>query len=166
MNGSRLMFCKWAMDRIDRLVLWAAKGNYFVDERGQICRLPEDTAYDCSGLCMSAVMAITGKDLRDEWNAQKISDTLPTVETPEPGDFGVYGADRRGVIHVVIAMAGGNVLSADGATQSVRTAFAARARGAKVRLHSSPDFYKSAPFLGWRKNTFVDNTDQEKTPVV
>lgn len=163
MNARRILYCKWALDRQGGLVLWAAKGNYFVDARGQVVRLPPDTAWDCSGFAMDGVKAITGRDLRDSWNAQKIADTLPRVLNPEPADFGVYGADDKHVIHVVIALAGGHVISADGATHSVTTLAGARARGAKVTTHQSYEFYRSAPFLGWRKNTFVDSTDDEIT---
>ncbi len=160
MNAKRFAYTGWALNRIGRPVLLSAKGDYFVDARGQVVRLPEDTAYDCSGLCTSGIKAMGGPDLRDTWNAQKFHDELPVIETPEPGDFGCYGVDGGHVIHVVIALAGGHVLSADGATSSIRTLADARRAGAMVRTHYSHLYRKDVGFLGWRLNTHCESKEQ------
>lgn len=153
---ARLRYVDAALARRGKPVLWAAKGDYFINEQDVRVELPPDTAFDCSGLGTVAFKAIGGEDLRAAWNAQRFSDELPCVAEPEPGDFGVYGRDLQHVIHVVIALAGGHVLSADGATSKVRSLAQAVHRKAEVRVHKGTDWYHAAPFLGWRRNTLID----------
>ena len=160
-NARRLQFCQWALQQLDATVLMSAKGDFWVDPRGQVQRLGigDQPVFDCSGLVTCAIRAVIGKDHRDTHNAQRLWDEMPAVTEPEPGDLGFFGSDAKNVIHVVISLSGGHVLSADGATRAVSTLAGARARGAKVRVHQRVEFYRSAPFLGWKRNTYLDKSE-------
>lgn len=117
---------------------------------------------DCSELVALGHLAAGIGDQTKTHTAQRYHDEtrkLLDVEKPEPGDLGFYGAASDQVIHVVIYLAGGHVLSADGATRAVKTIEEARKKGAAVRLHQSPSYYKNAPFRGWHRNLFLDAKD-------
>ena len=119
-------------------------------------------AFDCSELVAWGVKQAGGKNQSGTHTAQRYHDEtrkLLDIETPEPGDLGFYGADGSHVVHVVIYLAGGHVLSADGATRAIVDLETAKKKGAAVRLHQNAGYYKSAPFLGWHRNTFVDELD-------
>jgi len=152
---SRSRYVETAVGWVGKPVLWGAKGEWFLNEKDEKETLPPETAFDCSGLCTSALLAIGGPDLRAEWNAQHFADGLLPTDKPQPGDFGIYGSSLNHVIHVVIALAGDNVLSADGATHTVRSLAQAIHRGAQVRVHHGTAWYRSEPFMGWRRNKFV-----------
>lgn len=118
--------------------------------------------FDCSELVAWGVLQAGGPDQRETHTAQRYHDEarpLMGVERPEPADIGFYGFSHAQVIHVVIYLAGGHVLSADGATHSVTDLAVAKAHHAAVRVHTGPDYRKDVPFLGWHRNTFVDALD-------
>ncbi len=150
--SARHRFCQLVLSKIDSPVLWTAQG-------------PD--AFDCSGLVMWALLALgakgkNGKAIADH-TAQMFSDETPALvtapgATPLPGDLGFYGADNAQVIHVVIWLAGGRILSADGATSRILDLKTAKANPLnRVHLHSSVNYRKG--FLGLHRNTFVDALD-------
>lgn len=152
MLTARQRFVELALSRLGGTVLWAAQG-------------PD--AFDCSGLvmwCLGRVGARgpSGKPLVDH-NAQMLADELPALATapgalPLPGDLCMYGQDAARVTHVAIWLAGGRVLSADGATSRVtELALAEANRAARVRLHDSPQYRRD--FLGLYRNRFLDELD-------
>lgn len=146
MSVARQRFCQLALSKIGSTVLWAAQGP--------------DT-FDCSGLVMWALESV-GVKMPDH-NAQMMADKTPNLVTapgadPLPGDLGFYGPDAAHVEHVVIWLAGGRILSADGATSLVKDLKTAKANSsARVRLHDSAA-YRSG-FLGIHRNTFLDALD-------
>lgn len=119
-------------------------------------------ALDCSELVAIGVKAAGGPDQSKTHTAQRYHDEtrpLTVAEFPQPGDLGFYGHDAHHVIHVVIYVAPGHVLSADGATSRITTLAGAKAAGAEVRLHASEKYRRDVPFLGWNRNTIVDSID-------
>lgn len=117
---------------------------------------------DCSELVAIGVKAAGGPDQSKTHWAQRYHDEtrkLGLDEFPRPGDLGFYGADTKHVIHVVIYVGPGKVLSADGATSRIKTLELAKAAGAKVRLHTSEKYRRDVPFLGWNRNTIVDSIE-------
>lgn len=150
-------FAFWACEQVGRPVLWAAKGDHYVDAGGAVISLPGVTVYDCSGLVTCGIKAMGGPDHRDVYNAQKLYDACAPVSLldPEPGDLGFYGRDEQHVDHVVIALAGGHLVSADGATSRIRSLIGAKEAGAQVRFHQAVDYRRDEPFLGFRRNPFL-----------
>jgi len=144
---ARTRFCQLALSKIGATVLWGAEG-------------PD--SFDCSGLVMWALHGV-GSKLKDH-NAQILADATPDIRTapgaePLPGDLAFYGTDAGHVTHVAVWLAGGRVLSADGATSRVTSLKAARANpGARVRLHPSPEYRKD--FLSIHRNRLVDDVDR------
>lgn len=152
-------FAAWCIDQAGKPVLWDAKGDYYYDAAGVKVFLPAGQhVFDCSGLVTSGVKAVGGQDLRDVYNAQKMADTAPQLDLGDapPGSLGFYGADWQHVNHVVVALAGGHLVSADGATHAIRSLSDAIAKGCQVRVHTSFDYRRDEPFLGWRPNTLFD----------
>lgn len=119
-------------------------------------------AFDCSELVAWGFWKAGGANQSATHTAQRYHDEareLLVDERPAPGDLGFYGADAQHVVHVVVFLAGGHVLSADGATHQVRDLATAIARGAKVRVHQSEKYRSDVPFLGWRRFTALDELD-------
>lgn len=117
---------------------------------------------DCSELVAIGVKAAGGPDQRGTHTAQRYHDEtrkLLLEERPVPADLGFYGRDGEHVIHVVIRLPDGRLLSADGATPSITDIDVARAQGAVVRQHAAVDYRHDVPFLGWRRNAIVDAID-------
>ena len=148
MPSKRQRFVEWAIDRVGLPCLWAAKGDYFVAD-GHRRLLLDSPAYDCSGLVPCALLAVTGKDLRDTRNAQKLWLELPVayVRTDElepyavkPGDLAFYGPGELDIDHVVIYLAGGHILSASGARPSITTLEDAKRAGARVQVKQTANY--------------------------
>lgn len=125
---------------------------------------------DCSELVALAFRAAGGPDQTKTHTAQRYHDeTRPLVvgESPLPGDLAFYGvpkayaqADGRHVFHVVVWMAGGHVLSADGATSRVTTLEEAKRRGASVRVHNSVHYRIDLPYVVVHRFTALDALDK------
>jgi hypothetical protein len=114
---------------------------------------------DCSELVALGVIAAGGPDQTKTHTAQRyFNETRPLqfTERPVPGDLGFYGEHPHHIVHVVIFVGMGRVLSADGATKSITSLEAARAVGARVREHATEFYRHDVPFLGWHRNTVVD----------
>lgn len=121
-------------------------------------------ALDCSELVAIGVRAASGGKLKQSatHRAQTYHDEtrpLTLAEFPRPGDLGFYGIDGKTVSHVVVYLAPGRILSADGATYGIRTVEGAQSARAKVRVHPSEKYRRDVPFLGWHRNTIVDSID-------
>lgn len=125
---------------------------------------------DCSEAVALGMLAATdGKtDQRKTHRAQTYFDeTRPLwpLERAIPGDFGFYGtlpddSTKEGatVIHIVVVLEDGKVLSADGATSKVvDPAVAALNPLSKVAVHETLKFRRD--FLGVHRNTLVDALD-------
>ena len=148
----RELFLLWALEQLGKPTLMSAKGDYYVDHAsGQVMRVAQDSIFDCSGLVTAALRVATAADRRATHNAQVLFGVTAPVEVPEIGDLGFYGADAAHVSHVVIALAGGHLLSADGACATITTPGAAQADPhCRVRVHHSVAYRSDVPFLGWR----------------
>lgn len=117
---------------------------------------------DCSELVAIGVRAAGGPDQRLTHTAQRYHDEtrkLGLAEFPRAGDLGFYGTDEKHVIHVVIYVAPGRVLSADGATSRITDLETARLHKAMVREHPNEKYRRDVPFLGWHRNDVVDSID-------
>lgn len=113
---------------------------------------------DCSDLVARAFLAVGLPDRRATWRAQDFADKLAPIEGhPDLGDLGFYGLDWQHVIHVVIHLGGGRVLSADGATRRITTELQARAAHAFVRIHETAAYRHDVRFLGWRRSPLDAN---------
>lgn len=124
-------------------------------------------ALDCSELVALGIKYAGGPDQSKTHTAQRYFDETPALtqyEFPKAGDLGFYGLDGKRVIHVVIFIAPGQVLSADGARPSIKTAEAAMAAGARVRLHTTEHYRQDVPWLGWHRNVYVDRLETTKPP--
>lgn len=121
-------------------------------------------ALDCSEAVAIGVRAASRGKLKQTatHRAQTYHDStrkLGLNEFPRAGDLGFYGVDAKNVVHVVVYLGPGRVLSADGATSSIRSVEAAIAAGAKVRIHKDEKYRRDVPFLGWHRNDVVDSID-------
>jgi len=117
---------------------------------------------DCSELVALGVIAAGGPDQTKTHTAQRYCDETRMLwlsEFPLPGDLGFYGVDRLHIIHVVVYVGPGRILSADGATRRITTLEEAIAAGAKVREHASEKYRRDVPFQGWNRNTVVDSIE-------
>jgi hypothetical protein len=117
---------------------------------------------DCSEVVALGVKAAGGPDQTKTHRAQTYHDEtrkLGLAEFPRAGDLGFYGVNPKSVIHVVVFLGPGRVLSADGATPRITTLEAAKAAGAAVRIHPSERYRRDVPFLGWFRNDVVDALD-------
>lgn len=145
--SARTRFVQLAVEQIGKPSLWGAQGP---------------KAFDCSGLVMASLLGV-GAKLSDH-TAQMFSDETPALASyagaaPIPGDLGFYGADDANIIHVVIWLAGGKVLSADGATARVVDLKTAQANpSARIRIHDATGYRKN--FRGIHRNKFVDFLDR------
>ncbi len=154
-------FALWCCEQVGRPALMSAKGDFYVQD-GILQQIVGGFVYDCSGLFTCGLKAMGYPDIRDTHNAQRIADSCPPASVmPEPGDVGFYGKDWEHVTHIVIALAGGHLVSADGATKAITTLAEARKAGAQVRFHAAADYRRDTPFLGWRRNNFLDGPKEE-----
>ena len=146
MSIARGRFCQLALSKLGATVLWAANG-------------PD--VFDCSGLVLWALNGV-GAKLSDR-RAQDLADATPNLAThpgaaPLPGDLVFYGPNFAHVEHVAIWLAGGKVLSADGATSRVTALKSAQANpSARVRLHDSTGYRRDG--LGVHRNSYLDALD-------
>lgn len=148
---ARQRFVELALARLGSVVLWGAKGP---------------RAFDCSGLVTVCLHLAGGKDLTETHNSQSLADdtanllTAPGAE-PLPGDLVFYGADAEHISHVAIWLAGGMVLSADGATHRILDMDGARANPHnRVRLHDSPAFRPDLPYRAIHRFVHLDRLDK------
>jgi hypothetical protein len=113
---------------------------------------------DCSDLVARGEMLAGLPDRRGSHTAQLYSTLNPTeAEKPKLGDLGFFGHSWAQVQHVVVSSFGGQVLSADGATQVIKDpAVAITKANARVKLHPDTLWYRSAGFLGWRDHHELD----------
>lgn len=137
MSEKRLQFLKAALAYWGDVVLW-----------GDL---------DCSDLVARAEKTIGLPDRCATFRAQTYFDfNGEAVEKPRPGDLGFYGVPAN-VVHVIVALDEHHVLSADGASTMIRKLEDAKARAcARVRVHTGTNWYKSAPWLGWRNHFELD----------
>ncbi len=144
MSAIRSRFCQLALSKLGATVLWNSDGP---------------SLFDCSGLICWSLLGVGGRDLRATHRAQTMADETPDLATfdgeePQPGDLCFYGRTPAEVIHVGIWLAGGRVLSADGATSRVRDIRAAKANpAARVRLHPGPQFRRD--YLAVHRNSYL-----------
>lgn len=102
---------------------------------------------DCSGLVTYALWQAGGPDLRQTHGTERLLDELEPVPVLTPGDLVCY---RR---HVVIHIASGLVIGANGGNATTATVAAARQRGARVKLERRWDY--RADVLGFRRILFL-----------
>lgn len=166
----------WVLGELDRDVLMGYRGDLRFD-RPTRSLLPHGhpfNIWDCSGLMCGAIHAGGGPDMRGTHNAQLLHDGCRELVEGEhfaPGDLAFYGTAIRdpasgvikvpahkNVIHVAMWLAGGNCISADGATWGVTVLEVARASKCKVRLHTTAHF--RGDYLCVRRNVFLDAVDR------
>lgn len=139
---TRRDFLFWCLERLGADVLWASRGPL---------------TFDCSGLVTCGIAELGGRDMRKTHNTDLLWAELERVTAVEakPGDLVFWyssapGAVERGdVEHVAVLLAGGHVLTADGATPRVATIEHARAAGAMVTVRKSVNY--RARFAGYRR---------------
>lgn len=145
----RNQYVHLAIEQLNKPVLWGQKG-------------PD--VFDCSGLCTWLLWRIGGPDIRHLENAQALYEHTrelapKTTDAPVPGDLVFYGYSTEAISHVAIWLAGGHVISADGATQRIHDLATAKAAGARVRLHPSIDFRRDVTLTVVHRNTPLDDLD-------
>lgn len=157
----RVRFLKRVESLIGRPVLWGAKG-------------PD--AFDCSGSVTWSLKQIGGPDLTQLENAQGLHDHSsrelghePT-DKPLPGDLVFYGVyEKLGelrdelkvhIIHVAVADEYEGVISADGATPSIKSISQALANPHnRITRHPLYRFRKDCPVVVVHRFTLLDNLD-------
>ena len=153
----RVLFLKAMEALLGKPVVWAAKG-------------PD--AFDCSGSVTWCLKSVGGPDLTKTDNAQALHDETralgaPTTEHPLPGDLAFYGvyegqgdAQKVHIIHVAVVDEFGGVISADGATSSIRSLQQALANPHnRVTRHALIRYRKDTPVVVVHRNTLVDELD-------
>lgn len=146
---ARERYVHLGLDQLGKDVLWGKKGP---------------SAFDCSGLCTWLLDKVGGPDLTHKFRAQDLFDHSRSLvkgqtDTPLPGDWTFYGMGPNTIVHVAIWLAGGHVLSADGATSAITDLATARAAGAAVRIHPSIRYRFDQPFIVTHRNVILDNLD-------
>lgn len=173
----REQFVDYCIRQLGRPVFWGAKGDYVVDGDGVKILLPKDFAFDCSGVMGCGLLEANSLDYRATWNAQRYFSELPPTKHPEIGDPGFYGKTDDDVIHMVVYVGMGHIVSADGAsstqlrrwdpakrkpTDDERAAAVQRdildglLDARTVRLWHLPH-KRSVPFRGWRTAAMLDD---------
>lgn len=131
-----------------------------------VCALEDQVvimgALDCSEAVAIGVRAASDGKLKqsDTHRAQTYHDQtrkLGLDEPPMPGDLGFFGRDRASIVHVVIFIAPGRILSADGATSRIKNVDEAKLARARVRFHVDEKYRNDVPFQGWHRNDIVDS---------
>jgi cell wall-associated NlpC family hydrolase len=125
---------------------------------------------DCSELVCLALKEAGGPDWTKTHTAASLHDKesreIVAGEHPLPGDLTFHGftgkADSKlHVTHVGIWMAGGKVLSADGATSKIKTlAEATKNPRCRVRLHEDVGYRPDLPYRVVRRFTALDALDK------
>lgn len=144
-TSARDRFVALALEQLGKPVCWAHRG-------------PD--AFDCSGLVAWCLQQVGGKDLVLTHNAQMMFTETDYVLPAKAmlGDLGFYGSSFTSIVHVVIHLGEGRVLSADGATSKVTNLTTAKANpAARVRIHPSSAYRK--PFQGFHRNHWLDAVD-------
>lgn len=159
---ARMRFLQQVAEQIGKPVRWAQKGP---------------SEFDCSGLVAYCLKKVGGPDLTLTHNTDRMWAEWDPVEeenvqagdlvfwfAPDPSPEAVAAgadprpaAERGDVEHVAVVCAGGNVISADGATPRIKTPAEAKAAGARVRFHEG--LPKRARFAGWRRFPLIDTKD-------
>ncbi len=112
----------------------------------------EGPGIDCSGTASGALRDAGDKvDRRPGWSANRYWTDLPHTETPEPGDFCLYGADGH-ANHIMTLMEGGKVFGACGGDHTTTTVEEAKRIGACVRWRSGPHYRNPDDLLGFVVN--------------
>jgi cell wall-associated NlpC family hydrolase len=147
---ARERYVQLGLEQLGKKVLWAQKG-------------PD--VFDCSGLATWLLKRVDGPDLTHIDNAQALYDATRALgagptDTPLPGDYVFYGFDEKSIEHVAIWLAGGHVLSADGASSHITTLEQAKAIGAGVHVHMSVMYRRDCPYVQVHRNTLLDALDQ------
>lgn len=183
MSTTREQFVDWCYGRLGAPVIWCAKSDYAIDgDRVRVTLPAQLPAFDCSGIHTCGLLALTGKDYRGQHDAQDLYDLLEPVDSDkrQPGDLGFFGTSPSNVVHVVVSLKDGHVLSADGATslqwnwtktsdrrppiepmsdddrrtRMLKAIEASRAQGNTVRLYHWP--MARHGYIGWRSNKFLE----------
>lgn len=119
-------------------------------------------ALDCSETVAIGVRAASDGKLKqsDTHRAQTYHDQTRKLGPDEqliPGDLGFFGVDEKSIVHVIVYIAPGKVLSADGATSRIKSVDEAKLARARVRFHKDPNYRGDVPFQGWHRNDIVDS---------
>lgn len=145
----RERFIQWAHDRLGHTVLWAAKGPL---------------EFDCSGLVTCDLLHLGGPDWRQTHNTDRLWAELdPVAGEPQPGDLvfwwapGAEAPAKGDVEHVAILLAGGLVLTADGATSKIHTVEEAKEANAVVRLRKDVNYRPR--LAGFRRFPLIEGAD-------
>lgn len=107
----------WALTKVGRPYIWAAKGAVMWTPSGLVSTLDKagaSEAYDCVGLVTAAWYACGGVDVRSTWNAQSIYDLAPAPAHAEAFPLRLYGASASKITHVAIDLGNGLRLEASG----------------------------------------------------
>jgi murein DD-endopeptidase len=148
--SARDRYVHLGIEQLGKRVLWAGKG-------------PD--VFDCSGLATWLLKQVGGPDITHLENAQALFNGTRALgagptDTPLPGDFVFYGHDEKSIEHVAIWLAGGHVLSADGASSHITTLEQAKAIGAGVHVHMSVMYRRDCLYVVTHRNTLLDALDQ------
>ncbi len=119
--------------------------------------LPGQVGLDCSGTVSDALWdAHDNVDRRRNWNAQRYWTDLPHTETPLPGDFCLYGTEKR-ADHIMTLMPGGRVFGASGGDSTTTSVAEAHRIGAAVHYKPTVRYRKPDDFLGYVVNPLRAN---------
>lgn len=127
MTDLRTRFIAYLYSKLNRPVLWGAKGTAKLDN------VVVEGVFDCSGLVTCGLYnAGAGVDLRATHRSQHLYDATKPTDNPVEGDLVFYGKGK--VEHVGVWLPGGKVLTASGATPSVPDILAALKARAHVEI--------------------------------
>lgn len=141
--SKRLQFLDWLHQQKGKVSLWAQKG-------------PE--LFDCSGLVTRGFREC-GISTFDPLftNTDKLWNTLPNTDKPQPGDLVFYGGKGpKDVEHVMVFWGDGRVYGACGATSRILTLEEAHKAEARVRFRK-PGYRRD--FRGYRRSPLDEVTD-------
>lgn len=182
MSTARDKAVSWALDHLGLPVLMGHRGHLRFDRKTRTL-MPHGLGmlvFDCSGFICAAYKAAGALDMSATHNAQLLHDEareLASGQGPLPGDAVFYGTPiyedlpgeggrivkvpaEKNIIHVVMWLAGGHVISADGATWSIGTLEQARAARAQTRLHQTTHYRHDCPYVRARRAVWLDNVDR------
>ena len=142
-----------ALAHLGAPVLWGAKG-------------PD--VFDCSGLVTWCLARVGGPDWKTTHNTDRLWAECPLGNDHQPGDLAFWyskaedAAAKGDVEHVAICLAGGHILTADGATSHIMSLEGAKASGARVRVRETVHYRPR--FAGYRR--FPLEVDEDGKPVL
>lgn len=145
-DAEQRLAAQYAIRQAGKPYIWGGKGEFIWGPLGLERHQWYTRVYDCSGLVTCALRYATGIDNRASWAANDIYLLCAREEFPRLSSVACYGRSGH-CTHVMLHLAEGLVIGANGGDAMVRTIDVAARRSASVDVVM---YDERRDFLGWR----------------